>query len=119
MNSAIVTPELLDVLGVAPLRGRLFNDPDAAVGADDPSRASRLLHHEDLVLAENPGEHPRQLLGESGDVEVLRTHELPPAEGEQMVGKRGGPIGGLDDRCQISVAPLVGEVRAGQRAGGG
>ena len=32
---AIVTPELLDVLGVAPLRGRLFNEADAAVGAED------------------------------------------------------------------------------------
>ena len=31
VNSATVTPELLDVLGVAPLRGRLFNEPDAAV----------------------------------------------------------------------------------------
>ena len=29
VNSAIVTPELLDVLGVAPLRGRLFNEADA------------------------------------------------------------------------------------------
>ena len=35
VNSAIVTPELLDVLGVAPLRGRLFNEADAAVGAED------------------------------------------------------------------------------------
>jgi putative ABC transport system permease protein len=35
VNSALVTPELLDVLGVAPLRGRLFNEPDAAVGAED------------------------------------------------------------------------------------
>ena len=29
VNSAIVTPELLTVLGVPPLRGRLFNDADA------------------------------------------------------------------------------------------
>ena len=35
VNSVIVTPELLDVLGVAPLRGRLFNEGDAAVGAED------------------------------------------------------------------------------------
>src|SRR5215212_1875608 len=35
VNSALVTAELLDVLGVAPLRGRLFNEPDAAVGAED------------------------------------------------------------------------------------
>ena len=35
VNSVIVTPELLDVLGVAPLRGRLFNEGDAPVGAED------------------------------------------------------------------------------------
>ena len=35
MNSAIVTPELLTVLGVAPMRGRLFNDADSVVGAED------------------------------------------------------------------------------------
>ena len=41
VNSALVTPELLDVLGVAPLRGRLFNDPDAAAGAE---RVAVLAH---------------------------------------------------------------------------
>ena len=35
VNSAIVTPELLTVLGVAPMRGRLFNDADSVVGAED------------------------------------------------------------------------------------
>jgi putative ABC transport system permease protein len=35
VNSMIVTPELLDVLGVAPLRGRLFTDADAKPGAED------------------------------------------------------------------------------------
>jgi putative ABC transport system permease protein len=35
VNSAIVTPELLSVLGVAPLRGRLFNEADSPVGAED------------------------------------------------------------------------------------
>jgi predicted permease len=35
VTSALVTANLLDVLGVAPLRGRLFNEPDAAVGAED------------------------------------------------------------------------------------
>src|SRR4051812_11015825 len=35
VNSATITPELLDVLGVAPLRGRLFADADALVGAED------------------------------------------------------------------------------------
>src|SRR6476661_6432963 len=35
VNSAIVTPELLNVLGVAPLRGRLFNEADSLVGAED------------------------------------------------------------------------------------
>jgi predicted permease len=35
VNSALVTPNLMTVLGVPPLRGRLFTDPDAAVGAED------------------------------------------------------------------------------------
>src|SRR3954467_13416256 len=35
VNSALVTPELLDVLGVAPVRGRLFTDADARPGAED------------------------------------------------------------------------------------
>src|SRR6185295_7449387 len=35
VNSALVTPELLDVLGVPALRGRLFTNADSAVGAED------------------------------------------------------------------------------------
>ena len=35
VNSAIVTPELMDVLGVAPARGRLFTEADARPGAED------------------------------------------------------------------------------------
>src|SRR3954467_11165704 len=35
VNSAIVTPELLDVLGVAPLRGRTFTEADSMPGAED------------------------------------------------------------------------------------
>ncbi len=35
VNSTIVTPELMSVLGVPPLRGRFFNDADALVGAED------------------------------------------------------------------------------------
>jgi len=35
VNSVVVTPELMSVLGVAPLRGRLFNDADSVVGAED------------------------------------------------------------------------------------
>ena len=35
VNSVIATPELLDVLGVAPLRGRLFTEADSPVGAED------------------------------------------------------------------------------------
>ena len=35
VNSMIVTPELLDVLGVAPLRGRLFTAADSVPGAED------------------------------------------------------------------------------------
>ena len=35
VNSALVTPELLTVLGVPPLRGRLFDEGDARPGAED------------------------------------------------------------------------------------
>src|SRR5690349_2813553 len=35
VNSVIATPELLDVLGVQPLRGRLFKPEDSPVGAED------------------------------------------------------------------------------------
>jgi predicted permease len=35
VNSTVVTPELMNVLGVAPLRGRLFTDADSLVGAED------------------------------------------------------------------------------------
>jgi predicted permease len=35
VNSAIVTPDLLDVLGVAPARGRLFVEADSLPGAED------------------------------------------------------------------------------------
>src|SRR5262245_34845289 len=35
VNSMIVTPELLDVLGVQPLRGRLFTAADSVPGAED------------------------------------------------------------------------------------
>jgi putative ABC transport system permease protein len=35
VNSAVVTPELMSVLGIAPLRGRLFTDDDSRVGTED------------------------------------------------------------------------------------
>src|SRR3954471_5051291 len=35
VNSALVTPELLNVLGIAPARGRLFNEADSLPGAED------------------------------------------------------------------------------------
>jgi predicted permease len=35
VNSVVATPELLDVLGVQPLRGRLFKQEDSPVGAED------------------------------------------------------------------------------------
>jgi putative ABC transport system permease protein len=35
VNSALVTPQLLDVLGIAPARGRLFNEADSLPGAED------------------------------------------------------------------------------------
>jgi putative ABC transport system permease protein len=35
VNSALVTPQLLDVLGVPPARGRLFNEADSLPGAED------------------------------------------------------------------------------------
>jgi putative ABC transport system permease protein len=35
VNSAIVTPDLMDTLGVQPIRGRLFTRQDSAPGAED------------------------------------------------------------------------------------
>src|SRR4051812_16365252 len=35
VNSAIVTPDLMDTLGVQPIRGRLFGRQDSAPGAED------------------------------------------------------------------------------------
>jgi putative ABC transport system permease protein len=35
VNSALVTAEMMNVLGVGPLRGRVFNDADAVPGAED------------------------------------------------------------------------------------
>jgi putative ABC transport system permease protein len=35
VNAATITPDLLTVLGVGPLRGRLFNDDDSRPGAED------------------------------------------------------------------------------------
>src|SRR3954462_5887780 len=35
VNSALVTPQLLNVLGIAPARGRLFNEADSLPGAED------------------------------------------------------------------------------------
>ncbi len=40
VNSMVVTPELLDVLGVPALRGRLFTDDDSRPGAEDVSIVS-------------------------------------------------------------------------------
>jgi putative ABC transport system permease protein len=48
VNSALVTPELLDVLGVAPIRGRLFTEPDAAVGAEDVAVISYVTWQSDF-----------------------------------------------------------------------
>ena len=53
VNSALVTPELLDVLGVAPLRGRLFNEPDAAVGAEDVAVIAHTTWQSDFGAAED------------------------------------------------------------------
>src|SRR5829696_2252443 len=53
VNSALVTAELLDVLGVPPLRGRLFNEPDAAVGAEDVAVISYITWQSDFGGAEN------------------------------------------------------------------
>src|SRR5687768_2889785 len=35
VNSAVITPELLPVLGVQPIRGRLFTKEDSLPGAED------------------------------------------------------------------------------------
>ena len=53
VNSALVTAELLDVLGVQPLRGRLFTEPDAAVGAENVAIISHTTWRSDFGGAED------------------------------------------------------------------
>src|SRR4051812_17305604 len=53
VNSALVTPELLDVLGVPPLRGRLFKEADSAVGAEDVAVISHTTWRSDFGGAED------------------------------------------------------------------
>src|SRR6185436_6532065 len=48
VNSAIVTPELMDVLGVAPARGRLFTEADSRPGAEDVGIISDLTWRNDF-----------------------------------------------------------------------
>jgi predicted permease len=48
VNSAIVTPDLLDVLGVAPARGRLFTEADSRPGAEDVGIISDLTWRNDF-----------------------------------------------------------------------
>ena len=53
VNSALVTTELMSVLGVPPLRGRLFNEPDGAVGAEDVGIISYATWQSDFGLQES------------------------------------------------------------------
>src|SRR3954463_539936 len=56
VNSALVTPELLDVLGVPPLRGRLFTDADSLPGAEDVGVISYATWQSDFAKDETvPG----------------------------------------------------------------
>jgi putative ABC transport system permease protein len=53
VNSALVTTELMSVLGVPPLRGRLFNEPDGAVGAEDVGIIAYATWQSDFGLQES------------------------------------------------------------------
>ena len=60
------------------------------------------LQHELDVLADQTPEH---LLGVGEDgihVEHARTHDLAAAECQQLIGERGGPVGGLEDLFGIA-----------------
>ena len=48
VNSAIVTPDLMDVLGVAPARGRLFTEADSLPGAEDVGVISDITWRNDF-----------------------------------------------------------------------
>jgi predicted permease len=53
VNSAVVTPELMDVLAVQPIRGRLFTSADAAPGAEDVAILSNESWKTDFAGAES------------------------------------------------------------------
>jgi putative ABC transport system permease protein len=53
VRSAVVTPELLDVLGVQPLRGRLFVPADSVPGAEDVGILSYEVWTNDFASAES------------------------------------------------------------------
>ena len=53
VNSAIVTPDLLDTLGVQPIRGRLFKAPDFPPGAEDVGILSHETWKNDFAAAES------------------------------------------------------------------
>src|SRR3954447_24318802 len=53
VNSALVTPQLLHVLGVPPARGRLFNEVDARPGAEDVGIISYTTWQSDFGRDEN------------------------------------------------------------------
>jgi putative ABC transport system permease protein len=49
VNSALVTSELMDVLGVQPIRGRMFTSADAVPGAEDVAIVSYRSWHNDFA----------------------------------------------------------------------
>jgi putative ABC transport system permease protein len=53
VNSAIITPDLMDVLGVQPLRGRLFTSVDYAPGSEDVAVVSYETWTKDFAGADS------------------------------------------------------------------
>ncbi len=53
VNSVVVTPDLMNVLGVGPIRGRLFADADAVPGAEDVAIVSAGTWRHDFGGDEN------------------------------------------------------------------
>jgi len=75
VNSALVTPELLNVIGVAPIRGRLFMPDDSAPGASNVAIVSYRTWQSDLGGDETAVGHAVPVNGVSTQVVGV----MPPA----------------------------------------
>ena len=68
------------------------------------------------MLSEGPAQHLRHPGDDLVEVEHLRPHHLPARESKQLVGKAGGPFGGLFDLRDVAAGgfPASAPVRLGR-----